>query len=76
MNNLSGLSESELYLESIVDKIQHTASTLKCIGMLREFGKLAFEAGRELADGWENKMNDIPKYDTFEDYLKELYGEK
>jgi hypothetical protein len=73
MSNLSGLSDSELYLEFIVDKIQHTTSTLECIGILRKFGKLAFEAGRRrYAWGpWGTYYKD--EYDTFKDYLKELY---
>jgi len=48
------------------------------VNAMKEFGKLAFEAGRE--DKLDDDCNGfdilIPKYNTYEEYLKELYGEE
>lgn len=40
--------------------------------VLLEFGKQCFEAARDIKMGWNSQVNQIPKYETFEDYLKSL----
>ena len=37
---------------------------------IKDIEREAFEAGRELLEGWQSKIDNVRKYDTFEDYLK------
>ena len=80
--NLSGLTDDELYLESIVDKIKSTESTLLCIGILNKFGQQCFNAAKEKDYVVTGDIDDTPgsvsyyKYENFENYLKQLENAK
>ena len=40
-----------------------------------EFGKICFKAGGEIKDGWTNVIGQVPKYENYEDFLKEIEDE-
>ena len=47
---------------------------IQCESTGLKIQKEAFEAGREIVHGWEAKINNIPEYNTFEDYIKSKTG--
>jgi hypothetical protein len=67
-------------IEEVLQKHTGCKGTCECgcglVEAMKEFGKLAFEAGRRYHRTFYQDGYDQYKHDTYEDYLKKLYNEE